>query len=188
MARKDRLRWDERYAALDRPVRRGPSLFLTRFAPRPQDQPAYALELACGLGENALWLANLGYRVDAFDISGRALRQARRKMLAHSLDGINFVQADLDDFPLPRRGYDLVSVFRFLDRSLFPEIRQRVRPGGLIIYQTMNIRNLTTRPAVSPDHMLELGELPSFFPGWTVLEFIENGRYSSFAGQKPRQG
>ena len=106
-------------------------------------------------------------------------------MLDRSVSGVNFVHADLDHCPLPAHPYDLVVVFRFLDRALFPKIRQRVRPGGTVIYHTVNVRNQRSHPAFSPHHMLQLGELPGYFPGWEVLEFTENGRYSAIAARKP---
>ncbi len=144
-----------------------------------------ALELACGLGFDALWLAAQGYRVDAIDISFEALRRARAEMQRRALNGITFIQADLDQFSLPRYEYDVAVVFRYLDRDLFPAIRARVRPGGLVIYETLNVRRLEQNPATNPDHMLALDELPRYFPGWTVLETGSSGQFSHFAGRKP---
>jgi SAM-dependent methyltransferase len=120
--------------------------------------------------------------VDAIDISWEAVAQARAEMQRRGLRGVNFIQADLDHFPLPHYAYDLVIVFRFLDRALFPAIRSRVRPGGLVIYQTLNVRR---QPSVSADHMLQLGELPGYFPGWQVIEAGERGYFSTFVGRKP---
>ena len=76
-------------------------------------------------------------------------------------------------------------VFRFLDRGLFPAIRDRVRPGGLVIYQTFNVRQRARRPSVSAEHMLRLGELPGHFPGWEVIEASDEGYVSTFVGRKP---
>jgi len=185
MAQSDRERWDQRYANPITSPKQGPTPLLIRHAP-PSYPGIRALELACGLGRNALWLAEQGYQVDAIDISHEALRRAYREMLRRGLSGrVHWIQADLDHFPLPRYDYDLVYVFRFLDRRLFPAIRARVRPGGLVIYQTLNIRHREQFPNTHPDHMLEPGELPGYFPGWTVLEADDEGSYSLFAGRKP---
>ncbi|GIV81471.1 MAG: SAM-dependent methyltransferase [Anaerolineae bacterium] len=186
MAHSDRARWDRRYAEPSDRLKRGPNPLLERYAPRGEG--LRALELACGLGHNALWLAAQGYTVDALDISYAALRHGRAEMLRRGLQGVNFIVADLDEFPLPRCQYDLVLVFRFLDRRLFPSIRERVRPGGLVIYQTFNVRHRAHRPSCSPDHMLCLGELPTHFPGWEVLEARDEGTLSSFVGRKPAAG
>lgn len=187
MARSDRERWDQRYADANEALRKGPHDLLMRHAP-PYQPGMRALELACGLGHDALWLAAQGYPVDALDISLAALRQARAEMLRRHLAGVNFIVADLDHFPLPGRTYDLVCVFRFLNRALFPAIRARVRPGGLVIYETVNIRHMEHHPTFCPDHMLGLGELPAHFPGWTVIEAADEGHLSAFVGRKPPDG
>lgn len=184
MARADRDRWNERYASPIRSLRKGPPQVLVDYAP-PYRPGIRALDLACGLGRSALWLAAQGYTVDAVDISITALRKARAEMLRRGLGGVNFLVADLDHFPLPAYPYDLVCVFRFLDRDLFPAIRARVRPGGRVIYRTFNRRRLARRPDVNPDQLLRLGELPDLFPGWDVLYHAEEGDTSTFVGRKP---
>lgn len=185
MSQTDRQRWEQRYADPDENLKKtGPHPLLLRHAP-PALPGCRALELACGLGRDALWLAELGWQVDALDISLTALIQARAEMLRRKLSGVHFVAADLDDFPLPRCAYDLVYVFRFLDRRLFPAIIERVRPGGLVIYETLNVRRLEAHPDTCADHMLHLGELPGYFPGWTVIEARDGARMSSFVGRKP---
>jgi SAM-dependent methyltransferase len=141
--------------------------------------------MACGLGRNALWLAGQGYVVDAFDISLTALRHARSEMQRRRLSGVNFIVADLDEFTLPDYAYDLVYVFRFLDRALFPAIRARVRPGGLVIYETLNVRQLQRSPHSCVDHMLQLGELPQHFPGWDVVHARDGDYTSAYVGRKP---
>jgi SAM-dependent methyltransferase len=187
MAHTDRARWDERYTDPAQRLKTGSHTLLARHAPPPAPG-VRALELACGLGRDALWLAERGYRVDALDISLEALRQARAEMRRRALDGVSFVQADLDEFSLPHYAYDLVVVFRFLDRRLFPAIRARVRPGGLVIYETLNVRHLAQHPATNPAYMLRLGELPTHFPGWTVIEASDGEYTSAFVGRKPAEG
>lgn len=186
MTRYDRQRWDRRYSDPTEHVQREePDALLVRHTP-PAAPGARALELACGLGRNAIWLAEQGYTVDAFDISLSALRQAREAMLARGLRGVNFVVADLDHYALPDREYDLVCVFRFLDRALLPAIRNRVRPGGVLIYQTLNTGHLVRHPETNRDQLLQRGELPERFPGWTVLEAVDLEHISLFAARKPR--
>jgi len=188
MAKSDRERWDRRYAdPIARLKKRGPNPLLVRHA-LPVRPGGRALELACGLGRNAIWLAGQGYRVDAIDISLEALRHARAEMQRRNVSGVNFILGDLDHFPLPDIPYDLVVVFRFLDRALFPTIRDRTRPGGLVIYQTFNLRRLELHPTFSQEHLLRPGELAGFFPGWTILEATDEGDTSSFVGRKPADG
>lgn len=184
MARTDRKRWDKRYTDPIRSLREGPSKLLQRYAP-PGIPGMRALELACGLGRNALWLAAQGYTVDALDISLTALRCAHAEQRRRQLRGVNFIVADLDEFTLPLYAYDLVYVFRFLDRTLFPAIRERVRPGGLVIYETLNVRQLARSPQSCADHMLQLGELAGYFAGWDALHTDDAGHTSAFVGRKP---
>lgn len=184
MSRADRERWDRRYADPSGSLKQEPHALLVRYA--PPCQPGFrALELACGLGRDALWLGRQGCRVDAVDISFTALRQAHAEKLRQKIDGVHFILADLDHFPLPDLTYDLVYVFRFLDRKLFPAIRDRVRPGGLVIYETINRRWLDAHPDTDPDHMLEIGELPGHFPGWTVIAASDEGFLSGLVAKKP---
>lgn len=184
MSRSDREQWDQRYADPSVNLKIEPHVLLVHHAP-PYRPGIRALELACGLGRDALWLAAQGYQVDAIDISFTALRQARADMLRRKIGGVNFILADLDHFPLPDRFYDLVYVFRFLDRGLFPAIRERVRPGGRVIYETLNTHRLETHPDTRADHMLQPGELRRFFPGWHVLYASDQGFLSGFVGEKP---
>ena len=188
MARSDRERWDRRYAAPgpDRPKEPNPLLLAhTPPAHASRSPGARALELACGLGHNAIWLAGQGYTVDALDISLAGLRRARAAMLRQGVRGVNFIAADLDHFALPVYAYDLVIVFRFLDRALFPAIRSRVRPGGRVIYETFNVRHLERMPDCSPHHVLQLGELPRYFSDWNVLAASDEGMTSGIVAQKP---
>jgi hypothetical protein len=78
---------------------------------------------------------------------------------------------DLEGDPsLPRGRYDLVTVFRYLQRGLFPSLRGAVAPGGYIVYETFHDRNRQTgRRPHSPDHLLGTGELAGAFAGFDVL-------------------
>lgn len=185
MTISDRRHWDARYTYAARTtLNRGPDSLLLHYTPLATNG-ARALELACGLGHNARWLAWQGYRVDAIDISVRALRQARQAMLRQPGAGVHFIAADLDNFPLPARQYDLVVVFRFLDRRLFPQVRARVRPGGLVIYQTLNTGALARGTVSNLDHVLECGELPTLFPGWHIVHADDGPTMSAYVGRKP---
>ena len=183
MSRDDRQRWESRYADPQDGLLQGPHDLLKQYAP-PAAPGCRALELACGLGNDARWLAAQGYTVDALDISLTALRAARAALLRDGRRSVNFIVADLDRFPLPDYPYDLVYVFRFLDRRLFPAIRDRVRPGGMVIYETLNVRFLEEHDPTDPAFMLDIGELPTHFPGWTVLEAGDGERMSRFVGRK----
>ena len=186
MSAKDRDRWDKIYYERALQAYPPPDALLVAYAPRPESPARHvALDLAAGLCQNAIWLAEQGYLVNAMDISRVALERGRAEMAMRNLRNINFIPTDLSEVTLPDAVYDLVCCFRFLDRSLFPKIRAALRPGGMVIYQTFNVRRLEDHPDMRREFLLEPGELPTFFPGWEVLHDEEVGDISRFVGRKP---
>lgn len=90
-----------------------------------------ALDLAAGLGANALFLAEQGFHVDAVDISDVAM-----KRLEGRHPRVAAICADLDYYEVPANGYDLIVTVHYLNRRLFPQIREGLRPGGVFIAET----------------------------------------------------
>jgi 2-polyprenyl-3-methyl-5-hydroxy-6-metoxy-1,4-benzoquinol methylase len=117
-----------------------------------------ALDVACGFGGNALYLAFLGYQVDAVDASGVAVTQARAEATRRGL-ALNLVQADLHHWWVSAARYDLVVVFFYLNRELMPQVAAGLRPGGLLFQANRNKRFLKVRPNFDPDYLLEPGQL-----------------------------
>ncbi|MCL7455351.1 MAG: class I SAM-dependent methyltransferase, partial [Anaerolineae bacterium] len=119
-----------------------------------------ALDVACGFGGNALYLAERGYHADAIDISDVGLAQAQREARQRGLqDRIQFIQADMDRWWVPPRHYDLILVFFYLNRGLMPQLAGGLRPGGLLFERNRNVRYLQVRPDFDPGYLLEIGEL-----------------------------
>ena len=127
-----------------------------------------ALDLACGRGANAVYLAEIGYTVVGIDGSSEALRQARTRLAAQP---VNFVVADLDRYPLPAAVFDLVVVVKYLNRPLLGAIGAAVKPGGLLFYRTFNRGHLQRAPRFNPDYVLKPGELEHHFAGF---EFVDS--------------
>ena len=173
MAASDRERWDAKYADKPVPDQFSPDEWLIeQVAGLP---PGRALELACGLGHNAIWLALDGWQVDAVDISPTGLARAEDLAARHGAR-VNWIAADLDEFNPESTAYDLVLVFRFLDRGQLPGAIQRaLRPGGRLINETFTMAHLA-RPdshMKNPAFVLEPGELPRLFPQLDVLSYAE---------------
>jgi SAM-dependent methyltransferase len=129
---------------------------------RPHLAPGRALDLACGLGANAIYLAEQGFAVEAFDWSFEGLR----KLTARARDkrlGIGAVACDVTNYPLPRERYDVVLSIRFLDRSLWPSMIEALRPGGALVIETFNRRYRQRRPDFPEKYCLEEGELLTAF-------------------------
>jgi 2-polyprenyl-3-methyl-5-hydroxy-6-metoxy-1,4-benzoquinol methylase len=159
MAESDRERWDRKYAAGEGPAHFEPKPFLTEH--RHLLTGGRALDVACGFGGTALYLASLGYRVDAIDVSSVGLSQAEAEARRRNLR-INFVQADLARWAVPPLHYDLITVFYYLNRAIMPGLVSGLRPGGLLFQATRNTRYLSVRPDFDPAFLLEVGELGRF--------------------------
>ena len=141
--------------------------------------------MACGMGQNALWLAERGYRTTAIDISPVALARGKAEAEARGLT-VNFVQADLDNYTPPQEAFDLVVVFRFLNRRLLPAIEASLRPGGWLFYRTFNTRRLEKDPDIAPEYLLEVGELAQAFSGLELVESKDEGEVSYAICRRPQ--
>jgi 2-polyprenyl-3-methyl-5-hydroxy-6-metoxy-1,4-benzoquinol methylase len=133
-----------------------------------------ALDVACGFGGNALYLASQGYGVDAVDASGFALSQAQAEAARRGLR-IRFIQADLSQWWLPAARYDLIVVFFYLNRALMPQLAAGLHPGGLLFQANRNVRFLEERPDFDPGYLLQPGELGRLArdAGLTILHYTD---------------
>jgi len=188
MSGQDRIRWDTIYRErLEKPNPDPDPLLFQVTPPLCDAGSATALDLACGLGQNGLWLAAQGYVVSLIDVSRVALTHAQAEASRRNLRTVNFFQLDLDSAELEAEAYDLVCIFRFLSRSLMPQIRAAVKPGGRIIYQTYNIRYLTARPDMPSEYLLGVGELAGIFGDWKSLHLSEPEQVSQIVAIKPQK-
>ena len=139
-----------------------------------------ALDLACGAGRHAAYLARVGFSVTAIDFSQQALELAAEKL--QGLD-IEFLERDLEsgDPDLGEARYDLVAVFEYLHRPLFPAIARSIRPGGLIVYKTY-LTGGGDGPS-NPNYLLHPNELLGHFDGYRVLRYQEE--LASHADRRP---
>jgi tellurite methyltransferase len=165
----NRRHWDARYRESYFP--RSSSALLESWLDRLP--PGRALDVACGAGRNAILLAERGWRVLGVDISPVGLRLAREESRRRGLD-LDLVAIDLDSWTLPDHHFDLVCVFRFLQRHLCPRLVAALRPGGTLIYETFTIeqRRYSGGPRTD-EFLLQPGELPSLFPDLEHLEYNE---------------
>lgn len=132
------------------------------------------LDLACGAGDNGLYLADLNLPVVLADRSSEALATAREKARQRELEAL-FWEIDLetDENPLPTEFYRGVIVFRYLHRPLIPHLRRAVRPGGIIIYETFTSEQPRYGRPTNPDFLLRPGELAGWFEGWETIHYFE---------------
>jgi tellurite methyltransferase len=176
---QERQRWEQVYQARSKDGYPPPDPLLFEFTPPVLESGEHpALDLASGLGQNGLWLAEQGYTVDLMDISRTALMRAQDEMGNRRLRTVNLFQVDLDRPDLKLDYYEIVCVFRFLKRDLFPMLRASIAPGGRLIYETFNRGYLEAAPNFNPLYLLEPGELASHFSDWNILHNTE-GKYTS---------
>jgi SAM-dependent methyltransferase len=141
-----RERWNRRWAGEERVhASTAPTRFVVaEVADLP---PGAALDLACGAGRNAVWLAEQGWRVTAVDFSGVALRMAR-SLEAERRVAVEWVEADVLPWTPPPRAYDLVCVL-YLQlpagerRTALARAATAVRPGGTLLVLGHDLLNLT---------------------------------------------
>ncbi len=133
-----------------------------------------ALDLAGGAGRHAIWLARQGWKVTLIDISETGVEQARRNagpLASH----IHFVVGDLTRFQAsPTPTFEVVMAFFYLERKIFAEIVNALRPGGLLIYKTHTLAqaNLAGGPN-NPAHLLDPDELLHLASGLQILHYRE---------------
>lgn len=182
MTQADQKRWDEKWSKLKGRVT-DPHPLLEQS--REFQSGGYALDLACGLGQNAIWLAKRGYRVQGVDISTVALDAARAEARRQSvLERIHFQRVDLDVWRIPEADFDLICIFRFLDRRLFPEIRTGLRQDGILYYSTRHVGFLQRNPASFTAYLLEQGELLEVFGEWHILHYREGAEEVELIARK----
>ena len=133
------------------------------------------LDVAMGRGRHAMALARAGFRVFGVDIDPEAVADGVRAARSEGRAIAGWC-ADLTRHPLPRARFDIVVVTRYLQRDLFPAIREAPSRGGFVIYETFTTaQRLHGRGPTSADHLLEPGELLERFRGFDV-EFYEEVR------------
>lgn len=131
-----------------------------------------ALDLACGLGGNALFLAEAGLNVDAWDISELALRNLQEQALERRLD-IRIRHCSIGPELLAAGSYDVIVISRFLDRTLCNAIMAALKTGGLLFYQTFTREKHDQNGPRNPDYLLARNELLRLFAPLTLIFYQE---------------
>jgi SAM-dependent methyltransferase len=163
--------WEERYAQAEN-LDFTPSPLLVEVA--EMTAPGRALDLASGHGRNALYLARLGWSVVAVDASRAAIQVLRERSGAERLS-VEARAANLEtaEFAIEPSGYDLICDFFYLQRNLFPQIREGVRPGGVFVAEIHLRDDSVVEGPRSPEFVLEAGELRQEFSSWKILFYSE---------------
>jgi SAM-dependent methyltransferase len=136
--------------------------------------PGHALDLACGPGRHTLYLARLGWHVTAVDSSAVAIRLLRAQAAGLAIDP-HVADLERDEFAIAPNAYQLVCDFLYLQRSLFPQIREGIHPGGIFAGAIHLFQQGCSATPCNPNFLLQAGELRGLFDGWKVLYYSEGG-------------
>ena len=174
-----RERWNDRYAGGSfEPLPAAPVEWLEENDALLRERLAgagapKAIDVACGDGRAARLLAELGFEVEAVDVSDVAVAALREAAAERALR-IDARVVDLEHDGLPADAYDVVVCMNYLQRDLFAALQAALRPGGLLLYETFaraHIEELGR--SFNPAYVLERNELLRAFAGLHVRHYRE---------------
>jgi SAM-dependent methyltransferase len=140
VATADQQRWDDRYAGRDLAEPTPPDALAAADLTGLVPTTGHALDVACGLGAQSVWLAQRGLEVVSLDVSNVAIDATRRLAAAHQLEQrVDARQVDLDaGLPADVSGLDTVVCQRFRGVDLYPQLVDRLRVGGLLVLTVLS--------------------------------------------------
>jgi len=134
-----------------------------------------ALDLACGLGANAIFLAQKGLMVSAWDISEVAIEKLKVFAGSSHLD-ITPEVYDVEALLPPMNSFDVIVVSYFLNRELAVPLMAALKTGGLLFYQTYTRTKITDSGPSNPDFLLAENELLTMFSSLRVIHYRDEAR------------
>ena len=167
-------KWNKHYAGLDSAEIISPPAYVLEHYSYLLPLHGRALDLACGLAGNALFMAQRGLQTHAWDSSDSALRRVADMTKQHSLT-VTLSCRDVELESLEQDAFDVIVVSRFLWRPLCAAIMSALRPNGLLFYQTFIVDKAQNVGPTSPTYLLQKNELLQLFSGLTVLVYQELG-------------
>jgi 2-polyprenyl-3-methyl-5-hydroxy-6-metoxy-1,4-benzoquinol methylase len=140
----NREHWDERYGTEELIWKAEPNRFLVEELDALP--PGRALDVACGEGRNAVWLASKGWRVTGVDFSRAGLAKAQRLATDRGVD-VTWVEADVVEWQPPIASFDLVVVMYLhlpaeQRRQALAHAAAALAPGGVLLVVGHDTSNL----------------------------------------------
>jgi len=187
---RERERWNQKYEQGGKARSRPDPFFAAAwedFVSPLFPRAGVALDLAGGTGRHAVWLARAGWQVTLADISDVAIAGAKRRAGA-CRPLIRFERQAAHEAVKGSARFDLILVFYYLERNLFPALVRALRPGGLLMYKTFTAlqRSFGEGPRDAA-HLLRRNELLRAFSSLQVLYYQETVReraVAEFVGRK----
>lgn len=137
------------------------------------------LDVGCGEGRNSIFMAKLGNKVDAFDLSTNGIAKAKKIAEAQNVT-VNFFNCDLSDFIFQKQ-YDIILShgvlhlpYKEIRNRFIEEMQKNTKIGG---YNVIGI--FTNRLPATPDNapftnsLFDVGELPAKYDGWEIIHHLE---------------
>ncbi len=134
-----------------------------------------ALDLACGLAGNAIYLAKCGLKVHAWDISATAINKVNTYCFKNNVSIATEVR-DIEQNPPVKNSFDVICVSYYLERALVSDIIAALKPNGLLFYQTFIAEKVSDVGPSNPQYRLQPNELLTLFSSLHILAYMEYGK------------
>ncbi len=175
MSSADAIKWNERYRSAAFQDAREFLIEQAQYLPLQ----GLALDVAMGAGGNAGFLIERGLRVIGVDVSEVGVRQAKQRW-----PQIEAAVIDLERYRWPPCQFDVILNFYYCQRDLWPRLRSLLKPGGVLIFETLTRATLQVRSDYDPAYLLAPDELRRAFCDWEVLVYREG--WITSQGHHPR--
>ncbi len=160
---EDKERWNIRHVEKPMPQYVAPTL--QKYI--KEARVGRALDVACGTGRNTHFLADLGFEVDAIDLSDYALSCIREDA------SIQKQEVDLDHYTIDGT-YDLIININYLNRRLMPQMSDALKKGGVVIFETfIQAHDEPQKGSMNPDYLLQTNELLRAFAELDIIYYEE---------------
>jgi len=185
-ASNDQTRWDKYYNMEEFLYGTEPIPFLKdNISLLPKNK---ALDLAMGEGRNGVYLATQGFDVLGLDISPIGLNKAQQ-LAKHFNTAIQTRVVDLENYQLEKNSYDVIVCTYYLQRDLFDQIKDSLKPGGMVLIETFNTDYLKYS-RFPKKYLLKHNELLEIFKDFKVIRYqmYDDGKeaFSSIIAQKSK--
>jgi len=172
---EDKERWNKRH--VEKPMRHNVEPVLEKYIDKAN--VGVALDIACGVGRNTHFIVKKGFEVDAVDFSDYALSQVQEN------EKINKIEVDLDTYNLEVNKYDLIININYLSRRVFPQIKEALKRGGIVIFETFIVAHGDFNNPANPEYLLRTNELLHAFIGLDIIYYEEKDDIN-LRGEKTR--
>ena len=130
-------------------------------------------DVAMGSGRNAIYLAKSGFVVEGVDISAEAIKHTLESAKQEGVK-ISARVADLEgNYRIKQAAHEVIICFNCLQRSLIPQIKDGLRRGGVVVYETFTVDHAQFRKPKNPAHLLKHNELLDMFRDFRCHRYWE---------------